>query len=329
MRREIVGPSACRPHRKDFRESFPIADGKPVPYSRGMVNVCSAHESRVFIDEVRNRIARETAEERLAELDTALEELRIAEESLAEQAEALGKALERSEADRRRYIALFEFAPDGYCVTNQSGVIFEANRAMCELLREPLDHLIGKPLIIFVHHTDRENFRRFIAKPREDASNRSHQYPLVWQTELQVGRNDSIPVSVRCTVRRDESADGSRLLWLFRDITEQRRVQQDLETSRSQLQLAVKEKTSELRERLEELESFHDVAVDRELRLMELEKKVNQSKGGTDNLGGQTKIHDRKPGYESRLVLTTLSLKGVSCPAWKRKSWTSSEPATF
>ena len=66
-------------------------------------------------------------------------------------------------------------------------------------------------------------------------------------------------------------ADRSHLLWLLRDMTEQKRAEECLKTARHFLEGMVEDKTRELQERVEELERFHDVAVGRELRLIELE----------------------------------------------------------
>ena len=50
------------------------------------------------------------------------------------------------EEERQRYQELFEFAPDGYLVTDALGVIREANRAASELLGIRAEFLRGKPL---------------------------------------------------------------------------------------------------------------------------------------------------------------------------------------
>jgi PAS domain-containing protein len=129
-----------------------------------MPRICSAHELSLFIDSLKSKINGQPSLETVMELDTALEELKIAEETVHEQTESLGKALERADADRRRYLELFEFAPDGYCVTDPRGVILEANRAMSDLLHHPVDNAIGKPLVVFVTRDRRREVRSFIAK---------------------------------------------------------------------------------------------------------------------------------------------------------------------
>jgi len=240
----------------------------------GKSRVCSAQELAVFIDRLKSTIAGQTSDQVFSELDTALEELKVAEETVHEQAESLWKALQRADSERQRYLELFEFAPDAYCVTDAGGIIREANRAMYDLVESSRAMVIGKPLVMFVARDRRREVRNFIWKVRESHADSAPPYPLVWQTEFMLRRNNPIPISARCSLSRDSMADSPRLLWLLRDVTEQKRTEDNLHTSRQSLERAVEEKTAELQERLEELETFHDVTVGRELRLMELEKKL-------------------------------------------------------
>jgi PAS domain-containing protein len=86
----------------------------------------------------------------LEDLNTAFEELQVAEEELRAQNEALAAARQTVEAERQRYQDLFEFAPDGYLVTDAQGKIQEANSVAARLLNIDPKYLIGKPLVNFV-----------------------------------------------------------------------------------------------------------------------------------------------------------------------------------
>ncbi len=245
-----------------------------------MPRICSAHELSLFIDRLKSKIEGQPSLETVMELDTALEELKIAEETVHEQTDSLGKAFERADADRRRYLELFEFAPDGYCVTDPRSVILEANRAMSDLLHYSVDSVIGKPLVVFVARSRRRDVRSFIAKVLQPRSNTSSQFPVVWQMEFPLRYHNPIPVSVRCSLSQSHAGERPHLLWLIRDITEQKRAEEIVQESRHSLERAVEQKTDELQERLEELEGFHDVTVDRELRLMALEQKLKALESG-------------------------------------------------
>src|ERR1700709_62704 len=65
----------------------------------------------------------------LHDLQIALEEVEVADEEMALQNEELLTVQEALEAERQRYRDLFEFAPDGYLVTDLAGTVREANRA--------------------------------------------------------------------------------------------------------------------------------------------------------------------------------------------------------
>src|SRR5262245_55195520 len=92
----------------------------------------------------------EVLPEALEELRTALEELSVTDEELHEQNSALVTAHTIVEAERRRYQELFDFAPHGYLVTDPAGIIKEANQAASTLLVKRQDHVLGKPLAVFV-----------------------------------------------------------------------------------------------------------------------------------------------------------------------------------
>ena len=90
---------------------------------------------------------------------TTLEELRIAEEELRAQNEFLREAQHTIEAERERYRALFAEAPDGYIVTDSTGVIQAANQAAALMLNRPPHLLIGKPLLVHISMDRRPAFR--------------------------------------------------------------------------------------------------------------------------------------------------------------------------
>ena len=97
--------------------------------------------------------------ELFTELNISLEELRVSEEELRQQNEMLGETRLAVEEERQRYQDLFDFAPDGYLVTDADGKILEANRAAGLLLGVLPRHLANKPLAVYVAPESRPAFR--------------------------------------------------------------------------------------------------------------------------------------------------------------------------
>jgi PAS domain-containing protein len=95
---------------------------------------------------------------RLAQLDTATEELTVAEE-LRVQQEQLQELLQRHEAERQWRIQLSALLPVGLAVTDGDGKLLDANPALADQLRVGLHRLHGKPLSVFLSRTDVGAFR--------------------------------------------------------------------------------------------------------------------------------------------------------------------------
>src|SRR2546423_8894686 len=94
-------------------------------------------------------------------LATAIEELRATEEELR-------VARDQAEQDRERYQDLFQFAPDGYLVTDPHGKIIEANEAASTMLNLRHDYLMLKPMVVYVVREDQPAFYDAIVSLRRE-----------------------------------------------------------------------------------------------------------------------------------------------------------------
>ncbi|NJM69394.1 MAG: PAS domain S-box protein [Scytonema sp. RU_4_4] len=159
----------------------------------------------------------------LEELRTALEELRVAEEELREQNEKLTIANQQVALERRRYQELFDFAPDGYLVTNTDGKILEANRAATQLLNISKSFLIDKPLINFIPEQERRAFRTQLLQLSDIERMQE------WEIRLQPrkGRH-TFDASLSVTTVRDHKGKLLGWRWLVRDITSRKQVEEKL-----------------------------------------------------------------------------------------------------
>lgn len=92
------------------------------------------------------------------ELGVVSEELQVALEELQQQNEELRLARIALEVQRQRYQELFEFAPNAYLVTDEQGIIQEANYIAASVFNVSQRFLIGKPLVLFIAEEKRQAF---------------------------------------------------------------------------------------------------------------------------------------------------------------------------
>ncbi|HET9557526.1 MAG TPA: PAS domain-containing protein, partial [Actinomycetota bacterium] len=114
----------------------------------------------------------------LAELDVAIEELSVTGEELREQTDELTATRRALEAERQRYLELFEAAPVAYLVTDPMARVCEANRAAAALFGVAKGFLAGKPLAAYVDGTDRWGFRSMVNRLYHGEDQRVADWPL-------------------------------------------------------------------------------------------------------------------------------------------------------
>lgn len=156
-----------------------------------------------------------------AELQTALEELHVAEEELRQQNEELIATREAVEAERQRYQELFEFAPDGYLVTDANGKIWEANRAAASLFGVSQNYIVGKPLIVFVAEECRRSFRAHLTRLRNASG--------VQEWDVLLKRSGSKAFDAALTVAAVGDTRGNiNLRWMIRDISARKEAEEKI-----------------------------------------------------------------------------------------------------
>ncbi|MBI1910549.1 MAG: PAS domain S-box protein [Deltaproteobacteria bacterium] len=122
--------------------------------------------------------------------------------------------------ERQRYRDLFDFAPDGYLVTDTHGTILEANRAAAILFKAALSYLSKK------------NFSLFF----DDQTSLSHKLKwfmnaervIEWEETLRTADGSSFPASITAGAMHDACGSITGFRWLIKDITERKRIEEDL-----------------------------------------------------------------------------------------------------
>jgi PAS domain S-box-containing protein len=144
--------------------------------------------------------------EALAELGTALEELRVTEEQLRADEASVGTVL----SDRARYRALFEEAPVAYLVTDRDGLVRQANQRASALLGVDRHWLLSKPLASFVLLEDRKAFRQRLLRARIPAGE--------WDLRLQPRMGAAVRVRAMVGTMADPDGASAGLTWLLREL---------------------------------------------------------------------------------------------------------------
>jgi PAS domain S-box-containing protein len=177
------------------------------------------------------------------ELSFAVEELHVAKEELLQQNqqllrqnEELEVARQIAEAERLRYQELFEFAPEGYLVTDARGTIQEANRAAAALLNLSQMFLVGKSLVSFVAAYEHPTFKTQLNAASQGDGVRE------WEVTLQLRKFCYVDVALKVAPICDKEGKAIALRWLLRDITQRKQAELALQRANEQLNEEIAER---------------------------------------------------------------------------------------
>ena len=173
------------------------------------------------------------------ELSTALEEINVLSEELYEQHEQLQATQDSLNRERQDYFNLFDLAPDGYLVTDAKAIIRHVNVAAATLLNRSQALLLGKPLAALIAQSDIRKFYTLLSRIQAGE--------VVTDIGLYLQPVRHLPIYAAFTISavRDRQAQVAGFRWLFRDLTQQRRVTTALSQSETQYR-AIVEDQSEL-----------------------------------------------------------------------------------
>jgi PAS domain S-box-containing protein len=155
-----------------------------------------------------------------ADLRESLEELRAAADALREQQRQLIDAQSELQDERQNYRELFDLAPDAYIVTDERGVIWQANGAATKLLQLSGELLAGSGLVRFMASERRAEFQKVLRRAVAEGSIDTLDLDL----ELRPG--ELTPVEARVVAgAKPGSPGGATLRWLLRDVRRSREME--------------------------------------------------------------------------------------------------------
>lgn len=173
----------------------------------------------------------------LRDLYLVLEELQAVDAELHQQNQILSDTRIEVDLERQRYRTLFELAPDGYLVTDGKGKIYHANRAAEVLFALPQVGLVGKPLGVLIEQDDWSDFQQRLTQSNPTKP---------WEVTLQSRRGESVTVAIATNFLKDNRQGATTILWLLRDMSQQRRMEQQIQAAQTDLEDLVAARTAEL-----------------------------------------------------------------------------------
>jgi PAS domain S-box-containing protein len=118
-------------------------------------------------------------EEKLLDPLQLIHELQVHEIEVEMQREHLARALEESEALRKKYQQIYDLAPVGFFSLSRTGEILEVNRGGEKMLGLPHNKLMGRPLQDFFSDKSLAEMKRVIHAAGETENEVSAKYLLV------------------------------------------------------------------------------------------------------------------------------------------------------
>lgn len=155
------------------------------------------------------------------------------------------------------------FLPVAVCIITGVKVLLDVNSSFENISGYSGLEMIGKPVESMFENE--EEIKNLIHSVEQQGDIESKESILL------ASNSKKIPVRVFCGQRKDNQKNITGYFLTIIDISESKEFQ-------SKLEQTVKERTKELRVRLNELEIFHNMTVGRELKMIELKKEVKKLK---------------------------------------------------
>src|SRR6478752_1186375 len=184
---------------------------------------------------------------------------------------AIGILRDMRELDKARAYAqrLIDDAPDPVFVSDLEGKILQANEAVSQLLGFRQDEVVEQSLSRFISP---EETREFTAALREVVE---HGVTRNARLNPRSASGEIIPTTLNASALRDSDGKVIGAIGILRDMRAYEEVVQDLERSKTELQ-----------EKILDLEKFEEVVVGRELKMIALEKELEQAKRELEKMKG-------------------------------------------
>jgi PAS domain S-box-containing protein len=183
----------------------------------------------------------------LQDIDGLIHELRVHQIELSMQNDELRRIQVELEKSRDRYEHLYDFAPAAYLTVDEKGMLLAANLTATALLGRHRADLVGRMFSSFVQREDQDIWYLHRKRLLETDDFQTFQLRLV--------KNDggAFYVNLECNVVEESGSGPKQIRIVAVDITDRKKMEEELRRSRDNLDLQVQRRTAELKNRAEQL----------------------------------------------------------------------------
>jgi len=155
---------------------------------------------------------------------------------------------------------LFKTSPDAIITTDMRGIITSFNDAAEKMFGYKAEEVIGKPARIFI--SDKRKLHEVIKLSVEKGIVKDYEIPF------RAKNGNDVLMSLSYAILKDENGNPIGTVGISRDITEKKKIEE------------------EIKKKYEELERFNRLMIGRELKMVELKKRIRELELKLSNKNG-------------------------------------------
>ncbi len=180
----------------------------------------------------------EALRERLREAEEVLDAIRQGEVDALVVSDAQGERIYTLQSSDRAYRIFIDTMSEGAVTLLSDGTILYGNNRIEEILRAPLTKVVGSSIFDFIFPVDRKGLEALLGRVRGGSA----------RGEMRLLAGDGTAFPVRLSISALELEDASVFCIVVSDLSEEKRVEEELSRHRDHLERLVEERTAELRE---------------------------------------------------------------------------------